>query len=492
LTRPASRANKPDGRVDDVIPRLNTIDLPRRLEGVAPRWLVWACLGVACGLAATAARLGLGILAPGAVPFALLFPAMLLATVAAGWQAGAVSALVGGVASWRLFVAPLRHFSIDRPDGVVTLLLYVGSAVLIIAFTGAYRGIALAQAAAGDEAAAERDRLRAEQRLRDSESRLRLALEAGRMAVWQVDSERGVVLASPELNRLLGRPDTPSFPLAEMGARGVPGEADRVRTVALAARERGERYFESEYRHRLPNGQLRWMLLRAELLIGPKGESRGALGVIMDVTDRRDDEERLRLLAREVDHRANNLLAVVQGTVKLSQAADAAQLKDVIVGRVSALARAHQLLSAARWQGADLRRLVEEELLAFSLGKVSPVNIQGPDVALGPAAAQGLAMALHELATNAAKYGALSVPQGSVAVAWRIEAGGGLMIRWLEQGGPQVAQPTRRGLGMTLLERALDGSLGGSVRQDWRPDGLACELALPASALHGEAAATSP
>jgi PAS domain S-box-containing protein len=473
-----------------VIRRLSTIDLPKRLEGVAPPWLVAVALGAASGLLASLVRLSLGTLAPGAVPFALLFPAMLLATVAAGWRAGAASAVVGGYVSWLLFVAPLRHFAIQGPDGVVTLVLYVISAALIVGFTGAYRAIALAQAAEGDRVAAERDRLLAEQRLEDSQSRLRLALEAGRMAVWQVDSVRRVVIASPELNRLLGRPDLPEFPLSEMTA-GVAGEFERVRAVALAARECGERFFEAEYQHRLPDGDPRWMWLRAEVLTDPTGAQRGALGVIMDVTHRKADEERLRLLAREVDHRANNLLAVVQGTVQLSQGADAAQLKAVIVGRVSALARAHQLLSVARWEGADLRRLVEEELLAFSLGEAGPTSVHGPDVALGPAAAQAIAMALHELTTNAAKYGALSRTGGRVEVDWVMETDGGLIVRWLEQGGPEVAAPTRRGLGMTLLERALGGALGGSARLEWRRGGLVCELALPASALRGEVPATS-
>lgn len=139
--------------------------------------------------------------------------------------------------------------------------------------------------------------------------------------------------------------------------------------------------------------------------------------MVRDITEARESEERLRLLAREVDHRANNLLAVVQGAISLSNAATPAALKEVLLGRVSALARAHQLLAGGRWVGADLRRLVEEELYAFASDGDGRVTIEGEPFALSPSAAQGVAMAIHELATNAVKHGALSTLSGRVAVS---------------------------------------------------------------------------
>jgi two-component sensor histidine kinase len=157
----------------------------------------------------------------------------------------------------------------------------------------------------------------------------------------------------------------------------------------------------------------------------------------MDVTERKRTEERARLLAREVDHRANNLLAVVQSVVHLSTATTTEALKHVLLGRIAALGRAHQLLSEARWQSANLRRLVEEELLPFRLGETARYAILGEDVALPPAAAQGVAMALHELATNASKYGAFSEPTGRVEVSWSRNGTGSLTIRWRETGGPR-------------------------------------------------------
>ncbi|WP_334162911.1 PAS domain-containing protein [Phenylobacterium sp.] len=324
-------------------------------------------------------------------------------------------------------------------------------------------------------------RKRAEEGLAASEARLRLAVEAGRMAVWQIDVAAETILHSPELNRMLGLPDDARPTFEEVNASYLPGELERVRTAAQAALARGERFFEAEYQYRWPSGEVRWLLIRAEFLLATNGQPRGAIGVLMDVTGRKQAEERLKLLAREVDHRANNLLAVVQGTVTLSKAEDVAALKEVIVGRVNALARAHQLLAEARWEGADLRRLVEEELLAFSLGEAARVVIEGEDIALPPAAAQSIAMALHELATNAAKYGALSTSLGRVRVAWTRSPDGRLLIRWTETGGPPVRKPTRRGLGTSMLARALEGPLQGETRLDWRPEGLVCELELPLS-----------
>jgi two-component sensor histidine kinase len=194
-----------------------------------------------------------------------------------------------------------------------------------------------------------------------------------------------------------------------------------------------------------------------------------------DVTERH-----LRLLVREVDHRANNLLAVVQSLVGLTKAdgAEAAMLKRDLLGRIRALARAHQLLSATRWRDADLKTLVEEELRPYALGEMARAHIQGPSMSLSPAEAEAVALAFHELATNAAKYGALSTPAGRVEVTWGRDRSGARHIRWQEDGGPLVAKPDRQGLGSRLLERAFAPS-GGRTRLFWRPEGLICEFDLP-------------
>jgi PAS domain S-box-containing protein len=197
-----------------------------------------------------------------------------------------------------------------------------------------------------------------------------------------------------------------------------------------------------------------------------------------DVTDKVDTERRLRLVAQELDHRVSNLLSLVQGIVKLSDGSSAASLKRNILGRIAALGNAHRLLSRSRWRGAALRRLVEEELLPYTLGDPARVRLSGPTLRLAPEEAQALAMALHELATNAAKYGALSIRGGQVEVAWERDAAGVRRVHWREHGGPAVDAPDRKGFGTSVLERALK-TVGGRAEQSWLPEGHACVFELP-------------
>ncbi|MFC3077360.1 PAS domain-containing protein [Phenylobacterium terrae] len=365
------------------------------------------------------------------------------------------------------------EYRIVRPDGEVRWVKAHGVAIFAegpdgpkaVRYVGTFEDVT--------------EQKRVEDELRRSRARLTLAIDAGRMAVWSIDAESEDFVRTPELNRVLGFPDDARPTLDDIRARYAPGELDRIRAEVQNALARGDRFFEIEFRFIWPNGELRWLLLRAEISFNAAGAPLGAIGVIIDITERKEAEERLKLLAREVDHRANNLLTVVQATVALTRAPSAKALKEILTGRISALAHAHQLLAQARWEGADLRKLVEEELRPFELGQGRRIKLSGPTIALRPQAAQSVAMAMHELATNAAKYGALSAPQGQVEVAWR---GGGerepLKLVWIERGGPPVAQPAGRGLGMTVVERAVGGGLQGSARFDWRPDGLVCELTL--------------
>jgi PAS domain S-box-containing protein len=334
------------------------------------------------------------------------------------------------------------------------------------------------------------DAIRGQAALRESEARLRLASEAGRLAIWQAHPDRGFT-HNAEFNRILGLPTDRKLTGDDLRNRYLPGELERIRASNAAAYARGEREVEVVGRFRRDDGAIRWILLRGELGLDAQGQVRGAQGVAMDITDRMEAEERLSLVAREVDHRANNLLAVLLSMVRLSNGTSVEGLKEVLAGRISALGRAHQLLSAARWEGASLRRIVDEELLAFGLGQDARISVEGPDLAMTPAAAQGLAMALHELSTNALKYGALQAPGGRLSVRWSRGAAGRLLLVWEETGGPPVTPPTRRGLGTTILQRALAGALGGATRLDWRPEGLRCELDLPdtpARARRGELA----
>ncbi|MBU8536634.1 HWE histidine kinase domain-containing protein [Falsiroseomonas tokyonensis] len=204
--------------------------------------------------------------------------------------------------------------------------------------------------------------------------------------------------------------------------------------------------------------------------------------LVMDVTERRQTEERQILLTREVDHRAKNVLAVVQAALRLTPRHDPGAYVKAIEGRIAALARAHTLLAAEHWSGADLRALLRHELAAFleEPGAAPRVKLEGQDLMLPPTQAQPLAMALHELTTNAAKYGALSRPGGRLTIRWQLEPGPRLHLCWMETGGPPVTGPPRRnGFGSRVLAGTLRGQLQGQVALDWQPGGLVCEMQVP-------------
>jgi two-component sensor histidine kinase len=197
-------------------------------------------------------------------------------------------------------------------------------------------------------------------------------------------------------------------------------------------------------------------------------------------TERRNADEREHLLMREVDHRARNALTVAQSLVRLTRAETIEGYMAKVEGRVSALARSHTLLADNKWVGADLHELVEEELAAFG----ERIRMTGPAVRLSAAAVQPLGLVLHELATNAAKHGALSAPEGYVDLAWWRETGGIVTMRWCERGGPEIAQegPDAKrppGFGSRLIHGTAVRQLGADISAEWAATGLCFTLKLP-------------
>lgn len=208
-----------------------------------------------------------------------------------------------------------------------------------------------------------------------------------------------------------------------------------------------------------------------------------ALVSFHDITELKRSEATQLLLAQEVDHRSKNLLTLVQATVHFSVADTPEAIKTAIGGRIQALSNVHTLLANSRWAGADLRTLIIDELRPYCPQSASRCEINGVDINLKPQSAQLIAMVLHELTTNAVKYGALSTPKGTVRVEWSKVANEGFVLRWIEAGGPPVKAPKRQGFGTRVLARALSTQLHGKLRFDWRPDGLRCEIEMHARAL---------
>lgn len=243
--------------------------------------------------------------------------------------------------------------------------------------------------------------------------------------------------------------------------------------------------FEMEFRVADPDGTIRWLQARGEAEPGLGDLPGRMIGVTLDITERRAADERQVLLMREVDHRAKNALSVVNAALRLTPRDDPDAFARVVEGRVAALARAHTLLAQGRWLGAELRAVVEGELAPFISQVRGPrATVTGPSVQLNAAAVQSFSMAMHELATNAAKYGALSIDGGEVRVGWTLFDPGGpaelLRFTWEELGGPMVsAPPAREGFGTTLLEATFARHLDGEFTLDWRPTGLLLEASLP-------------
>jgi len=232
------------------------------------------------------------------------------------------------------------------------------------------------------------------------------------------------------------------------------------------------------FRVNRPTGEHRWCYGTA-VSTAPAGKSvERVSGVTLDFTDRKEAEEQLQLLAREVDHRARNALAVTQSIVRLTRATKLEDYRESVQGRISALARTHTLLSAARWRSADLHQLVVEEFSPYSSEGQPRVVWSGPPVSLSPATAQSIALVIHELATNAAKYGALSAREGRVELKWELDDRQ-LHLDWIERGGPACTPPTVQGFGSKIIGSTIQNQLHGQLTFRWQPEGLHVSLSFP-------------
>ena len=195
-------------------------------------------------------------------------------------------------------------------------------------------------------------------------------------------------------------------------------------------------------------------------------------------TERRRAEEQNQILAREAEHRTKNILTTVQATVRLTRAETVEDFRIAIDGRIQALANVNALFVESRWLGAELHDLVTQELAPYRRGDGTRIGIEGPALLLEPNAAQVIAVIFHELATNAAKYGALSVKDGRVLITWSRSANGSLVLSWTETGGPIVTVQAHEGFG-TRVMRAMTRQANGEIRLDWPPTGIVCEIVLP-------------
>jgi PAS domain S-box-containing protein len=260
----------------------------------------------------------------------------------------------------------------------------------------------------------------------------------------------------------------------------IPPDHQKEEEAIMERVRRGQRVEHYETVRQRKHGGLIDLSLTISPVRNAQGKVIGASKIARNITEKKRSEAQIVNLAREAEHRTKNILATVLATVRLSHSDTSDDLKQLIEGRISALAKVHTLFVESRWAGAELYRLVTQELSPYSGEREGRVRIDGPAVMLEPSTAQTTAISLHELATNAAKYGSLSAAGGHVEIAWSLTADGRLSLRWIELGGPTVTPPTHRGFGTRIMENMI-GQLRGEVRFDWRDQGLTCEIVLPAA-----------
>jgi PAS domain S-box-containing protein len=341
------------------------------------------------------------------------------------------------------------------------------------------------------------ERRRAQERIRESqeqlarrEAELSRAQRIARIGSYEVHCSAGKFSnrRSPEYLAIHGLPpEAWNEPHEAWVARMHPDDRGWAEAAFKKAVADGAREYEAEYRIIRPSdGALRWIKVLAEIDRDEVGRAVRLFGTHIDITERKQAEENVRLLMREVNHRAKNMLGLVQAVARQTVATNAKEFLQRFEERIAALAKSQDLLVKSEWKGVDLQALARSQL-AHLQDAIDDrrIALAGPPVSLTAAAAQTIGMAFHELATNAAKYGALSTSNGLVALSWQIvsEAAGEprLRLTWVESGGPAVVPPTRRGFGSTITGRMAQMNLGGEATITYPASGLQWHLDCPVS-----------
>jgi PAS domain S-box-containing protein len=340
------------------------------------------------------------------------------------------------------------------------------------------------------------ERQRFERDLHFSEELLRTAAEGAQFGAHNYDAVTRRMSWSPELGRLLGLDYTARSGVTwETGASFIhPEDREKARAALHEIVKGSHRNFELEYRIVRKNGEVRWVMDRGRTFKDPQsGRTVRLTGIVIDITERKLGELRQQMLLKELDHRVKNTLAIVQSIAMqtLRSTKDPPQFASVFEARLMSLASAHSLLTQRAWEGADLGDIVRGAIAPFvSSAGESAFQLSGPTADIPANSTITLALMLHELLSNAAKYGSLSVPGGRVAISWRVtEAGEGRRVdlHWKEEGGPPAAEPARRGFGTRLLTMGAE-QLGGQIALSFEESGLRCDLSFPLPASHGQPA----
>jgi PAS domain S-box-containing protein len=326
----------------------------------------------------------------------------------------------------------------------------------------------------------------AERALQASKDRLQLAMDAARLGSFQYDPLRGLLSGDARVKEIA------DFDIAqdEAGIEALvmrihPDDVERFWVVREAALNPTDpKPYANEFRIRRADGKVRWLeaLGRAYFEgVGPERRAVNFVGTVADVTERKEREEKERLLMREINHRAKNMLSVVHSIAQQTATRSPVDFVERFSDRIQALSANQDLLVRSEWSGVELADLARAQLAHFADLVGSRIALQGPKLRLNPASAQAIGLALHELATNAGQYGALSTDSGRIDIGWGMTSGGELAMSWTERGGPPVTAPERRGFGTTVMVAMAERSLNGQVHLDYLPSGVTWHLTCPAA-----------
>jgi PAS domain S-box-containing protein len=316
--------------------------------------------------------------------------------------------------------------------------------------------------------------------LRRSEEQLRTAAEAAQFGAHEYDVANDRTVRSPQFLHILGASPADASATFDAGLGFVhPDDREATRQRKLEILSGSEDRYRLEYRIRRRDGQVRWVMDRGQVIRDSEGRAQRVIGVLLDISDLKEAEERQRLLFDELNHRVKNTLSIVQALAQqtLRSQPAPADFAQAFADRLGSLARAHSLLTPESWRGAALQDIVTTALAPF-IGEGRIIEIGGPPATVPASSTITLSLMLHELATNAAKYGALSVPEGRLSIRWTVVAADAAVtvdLQWREDNGPPVPTPTRRGFGTRLLSGSAQ-QLGGQFEIDYAPAGVRCRL----------------
>jgi len=334
-------------------------------------------------------------------------------------------------------------------------------------------------------------RKEAERGLQESLERYRLVTQATNDAIWDWDLVKDQILWTEALYTAYGYDPDKVDTSGDWWILHVhPEDRDRVEQDIRSVIHGSGNEWSQEYRFMRADGQYADVLDRGYMVRSRTGAPVRMIGAMLDITERKRAEAQLRLLHRELGHRLKNVLTMVQAIASqtLRNASSLGEARDTLAARLVTMGKAQDVLIHGSVDEADITVVLNAALEAHGDDRLSRFRLRGPTLRLNSSAALSLALLVHELATNAVKYGALSVPDGYVDLVWTViedDRGPCLALRWSEHGGPQVVEPARKGFGTRLITRGLGGDGGGKVRLDYEPSGVVCTLTAPLAGLTG-------